>query len=866
MAFWEEPPNYMIERERRLLGPRDQLIQPPDPDPTPQAAVEPEAAVDSEGSYEEKSNLRQLAKEKLEELGKYVLHHIFRRLRAKWPKLRELILDKVDLSGIGGASRKSLRRISTGMTSLKSTLPLSSLIEIFVCPEIQIDMKDSRKIFEEMGVEEVNLSVACKLFAANLENQIFDDVEFNFLRQTREERVSESRLLDALFSTDPVKRSWEMKQAEADYAEWVQYENEKLRKLRALEEKANSRTLKNRNMFEKAFAELQPIRGPLHAARLNKLFDMYMGCLQMSHQIRIDEATQIIRRHQNIVSLLGREWFSDRYLRFIDSPPFTLFQVPNLDNLNSFKFHWIFLSGKPTFLQLCRQLIQQGKGLHGLSHYEAAELVQAFAATKIQTHFRMYHHHWRYAKACKKWSLRFRNIKRQFISAWYTYTRMILTLRKSCLRKIIAWRYFTKENIRRRALYQHCFWPMYVWRKYSIRSRTIKEKTKFLCSRVYPTYIKLRNFRAWKKLTREVKGVKDLVDGKYQTHLNKLKVEFFQWLRRWTSERRELRRSWVKAKIYDTRNKILMYKLSYFQVWKGYSMYRSLVQSRVKAYLPAFRRALLKGVPPRDYYEIYRNEHLAIARIKQRNREVVEKKYARKLKKRQRMIEERGSANYNFAVQEDDVSESESDLDSEEDLASSDPLGADEYPSFFPQQRMERHMLQSTWRAYRSPEMYDVDIDGETSEVPNTLRSIYNECVPHLGESIDEETLRWGSPFVRLKYSHLVHNFSKVEAWAFLEEAMLFHRVASKAFRNLQIFAVVRIRARRAYAKYRLGLMRKVFQALYEWMQRTEVTDNSEAEALALAARAARLNRLQQRRQIQKRALSDIEDASQINP
>ena len=850
----------MVERERRLGGLRDQPIEQPEPEPAPVLVVEPEAAIDSDDSDEEKSNLRQLAREKLEELGKYVLHHIFRRLRAKWPKIRELILDKVDLSGVTGSSRKSLRRMSTRMTSMKPTLPLSSLIEIFVSQEIQIDLKDARKIFEEIGIDEGNLSVACKLIAANLENQIFDDVEFNFLRQIREERVSESSLLDALFSTDPVKRSLEMKQAEADHEEWVQYENEKIRKLRTLEEKANSRSLKNRSMFEKAFSELQPIKGPLHTARLDKLFDMYMGCLQLSHQIRIEEAIQIIRKHQNSVALLGREWFSERYLRFIDAPPFTSFQVPNISFANSSKFHLISLHGPPIFLQLCRQLIKQGKGLNGLSHYEAAELIQAFAAMKIQTYFRMYHHHWRYSKACKKWSLRFRNIKQQFLSAWFSYTKMILTLRKSCLRKIIAWRYFTKENIRRRALYQQCFWPMYVWRKFSIKSRTAKEKAKFLCSRVYPTYIKLRNFRAWKKLTRDIIGVNKLVDGKYQTHLHKLKIEFFQWLRRWTKARRELRRSWVKAKIYDTRNKILMYKLSYFQVWKGYSMYRSLIQSRVKEHLPSFRKILMKGVPPRDYYEIYRNEHLAIARVKQMNREVAEKKNARKLKKKQQIIDERSTANYSFTVQ-GNGSESESDLESD----GSDPLTAGDYLSYLPQQRIERHMLQSTWRAYRSPEMYDIDTDGETSDIPNSLRSIYDECVPPLGELIDDEALRWASPFVRLKYSHLVHNFSKVEAWAFLEEAMLFHRVASKSFRNLQIFAVVRIRARRAYAKYRLGLMRKVFQALYEWMKRTEVTDNSEAEALALAARAARLNRLQQRRQIQKRAVSDIEDSSQMN-
>lgn len=846
----------MVERERRLLG-----IHPPspldDPEPTPSPLVEPEIVDESEQSDEERSNLKLLAKEKLEELNRYVIHHIFRRLRAKWPRLREMFMEKQDPQIISGSSRKSLRRMSTRMTSMKPKLPLSSLVEIFVSPEIQIDFKDARKIFDEMEIDEKQVAFACKIYAANLENQIFDDVEFNFLLQIREDRIPESRLMNALFSVDPIKRSLELQQAEADYALSIQFDNEKLRKIRLLEEKSNARTLKNRKMFEVAISELQPIKGPLNEVRLNRLFNTYMGCLEITYQQRVHEARLITQKHLNIVSLLGDEWFSDRYLNWVRSPPFLQFEYPVDVTPNSSKVHVISLHGPPSFVNICRQLIQQGKGLHGLSYYEVAELLQALAATKIQTFFRMYLRHWRYSRACKKWSLRFKKIKHGYLSAWYVYTKMILRLRRACLRKIVAWKFYTKENIRRRILYSHCFWPLYVWRRYSIRTRTIKEKTKFLCSRVYPTYIKLRNFRAWKNLVWQLAKINKLVDGKYRTHLEKLKVEYFNWLRRWTRERLELRRSWVKAKIYDTRNKILMYKLSYFQIWKGYSMYRTVVQLRVKANLQGFRKALMRGAPPRDYYEIFRNEHIAIARRKMFKREILERKNLLKIKRKQQMANDEG-ANFTFAVNNDKM-ESQSDIDSN-DFSESEQLELENYRAHSAFHRTERHMVQSTWRAYRSPDMYDIDTEGEFSEIPNSVRLIYNDCVPPLSEIIDEHTQRWGSPFVKLKYSHLVHNFSNVEAWAFLEEAMLFHRVASKAFRNLQIFAIVRIRARRAWSKYRLGLLRKVFQALYEWMHRTEVVDNSEAEALALEARTARLNRLQQRRQIQKSAIQKIDN------
>lgn len=167
------------------------------------------------------------------------------------------------------------------------------------------------------------------------------------------------------------------------------------------------------------------------------------------------------------------------------------------------------------------------------------------------------------------------------------------------------------------------------------------------------------------------------------------------------------------------------------------------------------------------------------------------------------------------------------------------------------------------WSLYHADGFYDIDVDGEfAEEVPPHLLKVYLQKMEPLERAVDPHILAWASHDVLSAVSNLVSNFSTVEFWHLLEDSMVFHRAGSRAFRNLQLFSLFRRRGRKANNAYKLRLLRLTFEALYQWMHRVagEGDEKSDAEGIALQARAIRLANLDRRRELQKRMLQIKED------
>lgn len=593
MAFWEEPPIYMTERERRLRF-QDPVFPKLEDESIHSNTIIEEKEV-KEDSDDERSNFKMKSKEKLHELARYVIDHMFRSMRSKWPKIKEIFLPK---------GRSNLRRETSSRLGRNSSppppllrqpsitasasnnrnktptsapkarkevrVPLSAVFASLVSTDLAIPLSDALKVIWGLRLPETDVQLSCRIFIQSIENELFDHIDMNLISQTDEVLVSETQLMNAMFSDDPVLREKELSVAQDDYRMVAAAILEKNRKVYSIEEKGKIRGLKNITLFDTALFEQQPSKGPLHGRRLDVIFRLVIATRKQLHFERIRRANQILATYRTLLELIDRDYFSDTFLAFVKDPPFNA--PPTFDGENnagippSSVFHILHLAGSPTLVEGCRTLILAGQGLNGMALSNVAEILQALAASKIQNYFRTHRRKWRYFTARGKWRIVFLAVKKSHVKAWFMYTQQMIRYRTHCLRKIVAWHFYTKKNKTRRYFFQHSYWPFYVWHRYSSASRIAKEKCKFLVTRVYPTYVQLKFFRAWKKVIIERLSWHLKSDLHYRSTLKQKMFQAFGWLRRQSRMKVALRNSDLKKRLRDVTSQILTRKISYFQV------------------------------------------------------------------------------------------------------------------------------------------------------------------------------------------------------------------------------------------------------------------------------------------------------------
>jgi hypothetical protein len=158
-----------------------------------------------------------------------------------------------------------------------------------------------------------------------------------------------------------------------------------------------------------------------------------------------------------------------------------------------------------------------------------------------------------------------------------------LEVRRTCRRKMIAWRWHVISVKRRRNLFRLCFWPFFVWRRYVSKRAVGKEKAKFLVLRVLPTVLTMTVFRAWKVYAHHEAALNRCANKYLKKQMDNQVKYAYGWLRYWAWQRRVIRHAWIGRGLAMRRKVTFIRQNTPFQIWKAYAHYKRLVQTRLAA-------------------------------------------------------------------------------------------------------------------------------------------------------------------------------------------------------------------------------------------------------------------------------------------
>lgn len=541
------------------------------------------------------------------------------------------------------------------------------------------------------------------------------------------------------------------------------------------------------------------------------------------------------------------------------------------------------IHGPPTFLNLLLETVSYGKGLNGLAYRDVVEMLQAYCATRIQGIVRGFLKRWRFQAARRKWRILFLEHKRKNFMAWATLTRHNFDTRRFCWRRLTKWRYYTRRLKVKRELFRLCYWPFFVWRRWSTRCAVAKEKSKFLVSRVMPTILEMKIFRAWKTWSQGELHIKNRAIMYFKGLQKKALRKSLRWFHRWTVRRKAIRKAWFKGGSSMYSKHLFLIKNTPFLLWKSLLFYKKLVRERVMHYAQDFHHWLypqLEFIAPPNRTD--RRKLLEAKRIEAQT--AVEEMSSASLKKSKKDRKKRSDSQSSFHSQNSELPSGSIGSSTGPSLSttrSSRVLAREESGSTLSKMKKKyrpdaqavarlQAVFTSTrpgfpWKSDIRRQRLDFEVysDGEEEDeegyfpFPSTMESIYEVNVKSLHPLISPEDvpfLQVTKPFVLETAAVLARKYLLVEKWSLFEKAMRFHRVAKRAWQNWRIFSHVRRNARQARKKYQNQKKRLVFDALLGWMHRDpryvkEEVILTQADNLGNAVRNFRLEKMARRRQ-----------------
>ncbi len=399
------------------------------------------------------------------------------------------------------------------------------------------------------------------------------------------------------------------------------------------------------------------------------------------------------------------------------------------------------LSGPPVAMTAMRELVALGKTFPGFSYRDAVEVFQYIGATKVAAFLRCRHRSWRYNAAKRKWTAIFMAIKKKFYSIWAEFTSYNIQLRRYCLRKIIAWKYFVKRAKERRETFRICFWPFYVWRKEAGKTATAKEKTKFLVGRVMPTVLMLKVFHAWKKEALFEAKCNKISKVHYSQYLHKRLILSFKNWSFFAYQHRFLRRAWFRRGLNMMRNNLRSRLRTTFYLWKLYVQFRKYVRGRMKTEFFAFKQRLFRYRKPWKRLS-FADKRMRASAKRKASIEALRKEALKQQKKRKSMVV--GQAARRISISDDrslSSNDSSSTLNIAEKLQEAmettrDPLNALNalaaertlpIAQIKHETKVKKKNKNFNWKEDQR-NYFDVDSDGEDDiDLPPLLINLYNE-------------------------------------------------------------------------------------------------------------------------------------------
>jgi len=851
----------------------EESIPPPEAEPAAEEKV-PNPPKPDEVIEESKPKARKIggskAKSKLKNLNRFVLGHTSRKITSNW----DLVENKFQASNtheiviVKGAD-------GIGNPMKLKTMALSSMTLLLCSAQVQLKHKELSALYELMKFSQADVDRSCKIAArklvmmasSNVDVQKQCSTEIEELTTTPEPKIRIDILRESVFSADPEERKKEMEQLEKFRTERVNNMFEEKRKKKENLAKAEARKRKAINDFENSVLGIQYPRGPLSQTRLSHL----RAIIDYAHDILLEEYYEkTVAVDPFVVDLLGADMFPNTtsgasVMGLHDSSEGVKSVTKKAALLKAGISKKVFppgssrvdLAGPPSLFTIFRRAIMHGKGLYGTSNNDVVELVQAYAATRLQTNYRGFTRRWRYRVARRAWKHLYNFMKARVFVAWATDTKQIRTLRHYCFRKVKAWRYYTKQNLRRKHHFRVCYWPFFVWRRHATETGRAKEKTKFLVTRVMPTYALLSTFRGWKRYYIFEANFNKPADRFYAKHLDKQRKVFIHWWLYWTRRRKGLRRSWVEKGYIMRCLKIEDSIRLPFQIWRAATVFKVRTRDFVKRNTRQFRQFLFPNIAI----------HLPPVKIKLSDED------------KKKLIEE-------VTLAEGSASTSDS-LDSKKSRqlakaklkalrrvqTTSDVEPTDRSLSTVELQAFSRQ-LGTPFRWKDDLDRFDIGLSAdETLHCSSIFHSIHNryyEMFPGVGIK-EYDAADYGLKFHTIKRStkslidELRDRFYEVEVWTLFDSAFRYHRVAHRVFKNLRVHARVNKNSRNTKYQYRNNLLRKVLYAFLRWATRgmddsledgggrdTIQIEHSRAEELAFIARTTRMEKLKKRRDAAK--------------
>jgi hypothetical protein len=517
----------------------------------------------------------------------------------------------------------------------------------------------------------------------------------------------------------------------------------------------------------------------------------------------------------------------------------------------------VLLAGPPSVLNVMKEMVSFGRGLHGLSYREAVSVLQAVAATKITAMFRCFRKRWRYTAARRMWIHRFKMVLSKNLNALRTLVQHNVNTRRLCWRKLKAWQFYNKRAHERRRTFRIAFWPFYVWHRYANAMGKAKDKATFLVGRVMPALTTIKVFKAWKGYAKLEGRLNRAADGFFKKLQRADVIVLLRWMHEWSHKRHAIRRAWnIKGNEMRLRY-ISRLVLSPFYTWRTFTNYRMITRGRARMQQHPMRHALLKNRPPR--HTISNSERriaMKVAELKKRAavRRVSQDELKDKLKKRAKAKKDAhrksamgsrvGSPGGAHRTTESE-SEDESSVGGERSRRTSTRTGsvAVEIPLDFHDAVQALYRPDFQWKMDLT-EMYDVDSDQEDEDgLTPTVLTTYKKA--NIRALQDPESFDF---FVKMSdplcdHSCLVREFySFADHWNSFEASFRFHFFGYRAFKNMQHFAVLR-RKVRIFMKVRLQRIKK--QIMNELRKNIEVRNKrnatvrgSEAERISHGVRA----------------------------
>jgi len=806
-------------------------VPPPDNDNI-LAALGEDATV-SQITEDDQQNSR---KSKLNSLSAYVNSHTCRKLLSQW----NAIMTKFEASSIN-----MQMKVNSSVVPSKA-LYISDLMLLLCSPKIKIKVSELSSMCADFKIPVGIIQHARKIAAVKLMMHL-NEIDPNFshkkaaqlsvrmqvLTRTEETIVSIEQIKNWCFPKDPLEITKVTDKIEADKLALLQENIEEREKKKQVAERAELRLLKATKDYKSALSEIQFSKGPLSLTRLYSLRNVFDFC---AAAIKEASAEHMLVVPIAVLDLIGRDVFPEvvvnaslsqeenRGALLLNRSSKDKNPVPTTFCDGNSR---ILLQGPPApFLKMIWETaVILGKGLNGFSYRDVVELLQAYAATRVQAIFRGKKMRKRY-KFLKRLRMKVSGaVKQKNFVAFKELTRRNVDQRLYCWRKVKVWGYYTKYLLKIHNFFRSCFWPFYVWRRWSCKNKTAKEKARFLVGRVYPAYLQIKVYRAWYRYIHLQASRKKIADEYLGARLRKKAASSFIFYHKWAKQKKSIRRRWFKEGILRLQRAIEAIKFFPLVIWKTCIFYKKCVNLRVRNIASSFRVFLFKDkpvyIPP------------SITQIREAiKKAAAEKEAARSGALKAISFDDNIDDELHSAAERE---ENPFDAETEEEVyhwAKTLPKRKTYLLSveidfdtdvIIRERKSQEEILVENCTTSRetgnSASKNNIEYYLEKKKL-NIIDKVYNTNFDDLISPQDIQFLSSTDSFIRNKCSVLHLRAKEAEKLALIELSFRYHRNIKRVFRNLRHHAIISRNAYNSSEFYRLKRMKVAFDGFVRWTNR----------------------------------------------